>query len=165
MNKEELPKETKETIVPQKIIYQDRRRSDRVAEHYTDAHWHVSKAVSLSTLIAIFMLFAGGFLAFRDGIADINAAIAADQVAIKTMDEKHNTRMDRLEELIAVTSQDRISRTETIQMLDLRDEQIKNLSKSMDLMRKEHQLTNKILSSIAVDLAALKGQAKGKNGG
>ena len=125
-------------------------------EHYTDNVWHVSKAVSLSTLGGFVLIMGGGLMTFNEGITEIRGEVTANETAAMAMEERHTTRMAAIEVLIATVSnatEDRITRETVLEMFASRDIQIKNLSDQLSLMRADLQQTKNVVDKIYREMA------------
>jgi len=102
--------------IPQKLAA-DRRKNNI---KYTDATWHMSKAVSLSTMFGIAIVLIGGLF----GAAEILG------------------RVTTMETQLQIATDDRIHRTTVLEMFKSRDIQIEHLAEKIDGLSKEIEKTN-----------------------
>lgn len=133
---------------PQYVAQQVRadRRNNNVK--YTDAHWHTSKAVSISTIIGMLALLVTGLMTFRDFTEEIRVMEERTTQISIAMDARHTARMDALVTLIETSTADRISRTTVDAMFQVKDMQIETLTESMNKLSAKMDKTNDLLTQL-----------------
>jgi len=139
-----------EEFVPQMKIPAsgDRRKVTCNSAHYTDAHWHISKAISAGTLIALALAMATSFVTFRDGVQEIKNLVGANSTKIEQVSKNSNGQIKSLNGKLDASTHDRITRETVLEMFKLRDVQIKNLADQMRQMQQQQAETNKLLTNI-----------------
>ena len=100
------------------------RRSSGNSHYYTDAHWHGSKAVSITNLVGFLVIIVGGTGAYYSNTAMLTSFIETNKAEIRTI----NLRLDTLE----LTSASAIPPSTLMEKFKSEDEKIDHISEQVD---------------------------------
>ena len=135
-------------FVPQMKASHDRRSTDDTNEHYTDAHWHPSKSVSIANIIGFISILLVGYIAYDDTIDKLTLASETATRELAVLENGYNLQIDALRSNMEEATKDRIHASTVLEMFRTRDIQIKNLADKMSAMEARQEETNRLLTSI-----------------